>query len=105
VEDAVIKLTVLYGHPKDPAAFERYYAETHMPIAEQMRGVRRIELAKAIGTPDGRAPAFYRMAELYFDSAPQMQSVMATPEAKRTVADLANFATGGVTTFISEIEE
>ena len=27
-----IKITVLYGEPKDPAQFEKYYAETHMPM-------------------------------------------------------------------------
>jgi uncharacterized protein (TIGR02118 family) len=100
----MIKLTLLYGHPKDAAAFERYYAETHMPIAAQMKGVKRIELSKVTGTPDDGAPAFYRMAELYFDDAQHVQRVMATPEARRTVADLPNFATGGVTTLIADVQ-
>ena len=29
----MIKITVLYGHPKNPQEFERYYAEKHMPLA------------------------------------------------------------------------
>lgn len=28
----MIKLTVLYGHPTHPTAFEEYYANTHMPL-------------------------------------------------------------------------
>ena len=99
----MVKLSVLYGQPKDAAAFEKYYAGTHMPIAEKMQGVNKIELSKVVGTPDGSAPAFYRMADLYFDSVDQMKRVMDTPEAKATVADLANFATGGVTVLISEV--
>jgi uncharacterized protein (TIGR02118 family) len=100
----MVKLTVLYGQPKSAEAFEEYYAETHMPIAATMQGVRKIELAKVVGTPDGSAPAFYRTAELYFDDLDHMKSVMETPQAKATVGDLANFATGGVTVLISEVD-
>lgn len=99
----MVKLTVLYGQPKSPEAFEKYYAETHMPIASMMQGVRRLELSKVTGTADGSPPTFYRLADLYFDDVAHMQRVMATPEGKATVADLANFATGGVTTLVSQV--
>ena len=99
----MIKLSVMYGQPKDPAAFEKYYAETHMPLAGKMQGLSKIELSKVVGTPDGGAPAFYRMADLYFEDPEHMKRVMDTPEAKATVADLGNFATGGVTVLISEV--
>jgi uncharacterized protein (TIGR02118 family) len=99
----MIKMTVMYGQPKSAADFEKYYADTHMPIAGKMQGVNKIELSKVVGTPDGGAPAFYRMADLYFDDADHMKRVMATPEAKATVADLGNFATGGVSVLISEV--
>lgn len=97
------KLTLLYGHPKDPAEFERYYAGTHLPIAAQIQGFKRAEFSKVIGTADGSAPAFYRIAEFWFDSLEHMQSIMGTTEAQKAVADLSNFATGGVTTLISEV--
>jgi len=100
----MVKLTVLYGHPKSAADFEKYYAETHLPIAGEMKDVRRIELSKVIGAPDGSAAPFYRMAELYFDNTEHLNSVMATPEGQKTVADLANFATGGVTVLISDVQ-
>jgi len=99
----VAKLTILYGHPTDPAAFEHYYAETHLPIAAKVEGLERAEFSKVIGTPDGSAPAFYRIAELWFESLADLQAVMATPAARAAVADIANFATGGVTTLISEV--
>ncbi len=99
----MVKLSVLYGHPTDAAAFEKYYAETHMPIAGKMQGLSKIELSKVVGAPDGGTPAFYRMADLYFDDLDHMKRVMDTPEAQATVADLGNFATGGVTVLISEV--
>ncbi len=34
----MVKLTVLYGHPTDPAAFDRHYQEVHIPLARTMQG-------------------------------------------------------------------
>ena len=98
----MVKLTVLYGQPKDPAAFEKYYANTHMPIARKM-DVRKIELSKVIGTPDGSTPAFYRIADIYFEDMAHLQRSTGAPEGQVTVADLRNFATGGVTVLVSEV--
>jgi uncharacterized protein (TIGR02118 family) len=100
----MIKLTVLYGHPKSPADFEKYYADIHTPIADRIEGLRRFEISKVTGSPDGSAAPFYRMAELYFDDAAHMEAVMATPAAQRTAADLPNFASGGVTMLVAEVQ-
>jgi uncharacterized protein (TIGR02118 family) len=100
----MIKMTLLYGRPVDPEAFEAYYSETHLPIAAKVSGIARAEFSKVKGTPDGDPPPYYRIAELWFDDAERMERVMATPEARRTVEDLPNFATGGVTTLISEVD-
>jgi uncharacterized protein (TIGR02118 family) len=99
-----VKLTVLYGHPTDPAAFERYYAETHMPLVHKIPGLGRYEKAKVVGTPVGGQPAFYRSFEFWFDNDAHMQRVMSSPEAEAAVGDLANFATGGATTLICQID-
>jgi len=99
----MVKMTLLYGQPKSPDAFEKYYAETHLPLAGRMQGVRKIELSKVVATPDGGTPSCYRLADLYFDNLDQMKSVMDSPEGKAAVGDLPNFATGGVTVLISEI--
>jgi len=60
-------------------------------------------LSKVVGTPDGSPTPFYRLADLYFDDLEHLQSVMGSPEGQATVADLPNFATGGVTVVISEV--
>ena len=100
----MIKMTVLYGHPADPAAFENYYVDTHTPLALTMKGVSRMELTKFLKTPDGADAAFYRMAELYFTGVAEMQKAMDSPEGKATGADLANFATGGVTFLVGAVD-
>ena len=101
----MVKLTVLYGHPTDTAAFEKYYAETHTPIAKQIKTLRRFELSKAIGAPDGSKAKFYRSADLYFDNLDHLRRVLASPEGQRAANDLGNFATGGVTLMVSEVQE
>lgn len=101
----MMKVTVLYGHPTSPRDFERYYEEKHAPIASKMTGVLRFELTRFSAGPDGSRPVFYRMAELYFTGQDQMQAAMASPEGQATVADIANFATGGATVLIGTVED
>jgi uncharacterized protein (TIGR02118 family) len=99
----MIKLTLLYGHPADPGAFESYYANTHLPLAAAITGVRRTEFSLVSGAADGSRSPYYRIAELYFDDQKQMETSMGSAEGRAAVADLPNFADGGVTTIVSEI--
>jgi uncharacterized protein (TIGR02118 family) len=32
-------LTVCYGHPADPAAFDAYFSSTHIPLVEKIPGL------------------------------------------------------------------
>lgn len=100
----MLKVTILFGHPASPEDFERYYADTHLPLANEVRGADRVELTKFVFGPDGGQPAFYRMAEIYFSTEAQMQAVFSSPECVATLADLNNFATGGVTTIVGTVQ-
>lgn len=93
----MIKLTVLYGHPTDPVAFESYYANTHLPLVVKMKGFEKTEFTKFLDSPDGGKSAYYRLAEFWFANIEALQTTMGSPEGQATAADLANFATGGVT--------
>lgn len=90
------KLTVLYGHPADPNAFEDYYTNKHLPTAATMKGFEKVEYTKFLGAPDGSEAGYYRMAEFWFTSPEALQATMGSAEGQATAADLANFATGGV---------
>ena len=83
----MVKAVVLYGPPEDPDAFERYYADTHTALAKAIPGLRRFEAARGFGTPDGRATPY-----------------LGSAEGQAAVADIANFATGGVTIFFAELD-
>ena len=101
----MIKLTVLYGHPQDPTAFESYYNSTHLEIADKIPGVERWELTLFTGSPDGGKPAFYRMAELYFPTREQMESSLQSAAGMAALHDLPHFATGGVTVMVGRVME
>ena len=74
----------------------------HIPLVEKIPGVLRYEVSKSI-SPDGSAPAFYGMGELYFDSAEVMAAALATDEDKAAIADRVNFAGAGATSLTSEV--
>ncbi len=93
----MLKATVLFGHPASPESFETYYSETHLPLLAKTQGIVKSELTKFIANPDESAPAYYRMAELYFKGPEEMQQVLSSPEGRAMAADLTNFATGSVT--------
>ena len=99
----MVKLTLLYGHPADAMSFESYFANTHLPLAARINGVRRAEFSLVTGAMDGSRSPWYRIAELYFDDLKQLESAMGSPGGLAAVADLPNFANGGVTTIVSEV--
>jgi len=100
----MVKISVLYGQPTDPAAFEKHYAEVHLPLAAKMKGIHRMELARGIPGPDGAKPAFYRTSDVWFETAEQLEHALTSAEGQAAAADLKNFATGGATLLLSSVE-
>jgi uncharacterized protein (TIGR02118 family) len=98
----MVKLVVCYGAPEDPAAFDRHYEETHVPLVHKIPNLRRFEAGKVLGTPDGSAAPYYYIAELSFDDADALQAAMGSSEGQAAGADVATFATGGATLMIAE---
>jgi uncharacterized protein (TIGR02118 family) len=97
-------VTVIYNHPKDTAAFEKYYREVHLPLVsanQQEIGFTRADLTKFTSTVDGKKPAYYRQAELYFPSLDAAKKGMATAGFKKVGDDLKNFASGGLTGLVA----
>ena len=96
----MVKLIVLYGKPEDPSAFDAYYGSTHAPLAEKIPNLRRYEHGKALSSADGSEAPYHYFADLSFDDADALQAGMSSPEGEAAGADIANFATGGVTMFV-----
>jgi uncharacterized protein (TIGR02118 family) len=99
-----IKVTVLYGHPKSAEDFEKYYFGTHMPLVVAAKGGKRTETSKCPPAADGSPAPYYRIFEVWFDSQEDMSAITGTPEWKKVVADVPNFATGGITRVMSKLD-
>ena len=99
------RLVVLYRTPKDAAAFDKYYFETHVPIAKKIPGLRKYEVSEGpVGTPGGPS-AFHLVATLHFDDLAAIQAAFASPEGQGAGADMQNFASGGADLLMFESGE
>jgi uncharacterized protein (TIGR02118 family) len=88
-------VVVMYKTPKDAAAFDNYYRETHIPIAKKIPGLRKYEVSQGpVVTPVGPS-AYHLIATLYFDNLAAVQAGMGSAEGKAAGADVQKFATGG----------
>ena len=50
------RLVVMYKTPKQAEAFDRYYFESHVPLAKRIPGLRKYEVSK--GPARGQAQSF-----------------------------------------------
>jgi uncharacterized protein (TIGR02118 family) len=96
-------VTVIYKNPKDSAAFERYYADVHLPLVTKSKnaiGFKKAELTKFVSNLDGDSPARYRQAVLHFSSIDALKKGLETPAFQKVAADLGKFASGGLDALI-----
>ncbi len=99
------RLVALYRVPNDAASFDKYYFETHAPIAKKIPGLRKYEVSKGpVGTPGGPS-AFHLVATLHFDDLAAIQSAFASVEGRAAAADMQNFASGGADLLMFESGE
>lgn len=96
-------VVVLYNQPKDTAAFEKYYAGTHASLlASRLKemGVTRAELLKFSTFADGKPAAFYRAADLRWDSEEAMEKGLESDAWKAVAVDIPKVAKDGFTVLI-----
>ena len=90
-----VKLIVAYPQPKDTSAFEKVYAEEHVPMAiANLHGKTKMVATKTLQSPQGE-PQFYRIAEVHFPSMEALQRCAESAGGKETLANAAKISTGG----------
>src|SRR6185295_14447638 len=89
------KLIVLYPPPADVTTFERRYHAEHAPmVMKKIPGLKKFVASQVLGAPAG-APAYQRVAELYFDSVASLQAGMGSAGGQEAVAHAIEISTGG----------
>jgi len=62
-----------------------------------MPNVRGGENMRVLSTSDGGPASYYRVAQMSYDSVADLRAGIASDDGRSTIADIANFATGGAT--------
>jgi uncharacterized protein (TIGR02118 family) len=99
---SMAQLLALYHQPADPAAFDRYYFETHVPLAKKIPGLRSYVVNDGPVNTIAGSPAPHFIAELSFDSMADLQAALSSAEGRAAAGDLSNFAQAGVTLMVFE---
>jgi uncharacterized protein (TIGR02118 family) len=97
------QLTVLYHRPDDPAAFDAHYESRHAPLASRIVGLRSYSVVRPGPDADGNPPAEHLIATLVFDDETALAAGVGSLEGQAAIADLDNFATGGVAMLTGEV--
>jgi uncharacterized protein (TIGR02118 family) len=100
----MVRLTVLYGQPQDPAAFDRHYQGTHAALAQKIPGVKGFVVNKLTSLNPQEPSPYYMIAELYFESMAALQSALQSPEGQAAAGDVPHFATGGAILLAGEVQ-
>ena len=100
-----MKFVALWNLPEgaSEAEFERWYREVHIPDAKRIPGLRRYTVNRACAQTRPTS-AFYRMAELSFDSYEAAQQALASPEWKHALSDASGRLTGHLRIFFDSEE-
>mgnify|MGYP001342026348 CR=1 FL=1 len=97
----MVKLIALYKQPEDQKAFDEHYYGPHTEITKKIPGLRKMEVTKIVGAPQGKSD-YYLLCEMYYDDHDALQTAMKTDEAKASARDLMSFAGDLVTMMIGE---
>jgi len=101
----MVRFLAAYDKPDDPGAFDRHYREVHIPLAQQLPGLRRYTISRNLA-PTRDREAYYLIAELDWDDMTALQYAFGTPEGRATADDVANLAPEDkVRTMIFELED
>jgi len=99
------ELVVLYKTPKDAAAFDKHYAETHIPLAKKLPGLTKYAVSTGpVGSPAGPS-GVHLVAILSFNSVADIQAAFDSVEDKAAAGDVPKFASGGADLLIFDTKE
>jgi uncharacterized protein (TIGR02118 family) len=92
------KILVLYSGPADGSAFTEYYVNKPLPVAARLPGMKAARYSfevSGVGASGSGSP-YFAVFEGEFDSQADFAAAVSGAEGQALLADVPNFATGGV---------
>ena len=93
-----MKLIALYSQPADPAAFDEWYFNQHVPLVHTITGLKSASITKFTRSLAGEN--FYLMAVMDFGDADTFKAAMRSPEMGAVGADAQAHASDIMTLMI-----
>lgn len=81
------RMVMIFKNPKDTAAFDKHYFETHVPLAKRLAELRKYEVSRGPIATRGGISDFHLVATLHFDSLEAIKAAFASPEGQACGAD------------------
>ena len=101
----MINLTVLYGMPDDPEGFADHYRTEHIKLARNVPNmVTEMIWGPVTGTLGGEPSRYFWSNNFAFADKASMDAALASHAGQIAAADMAPYATGGVTILVTEVE-
>ena len=90
------QLIVMYKTQRDAAAFDKHYAEKHVPLEKRSRASKNTRSAKVPLRHPAARPAITWSPFSSSTISPPSKEGSAAPKVRPQLADVQTFATGGV---------
>lgn len=90
------KVLALYKTPGNPAEFNRYYFERHVPLAKQLPDLKSYAVSQGPVMGMAGQSDIHFAAIIEFDSLADIEAALSSEAGKRIAEDLGNFASAGV---------
>lgn len=99
----MIKFMIIFDQPEDPENFENVYQD-FLALVERMPSILRRQVVHVTGSPQG-APKFYRILELYFESAVTQQDALMSAIGQEAGKELSRLPQGAVQLLFADVYE
>lgn len=99
----MIKFMIVFDQPEDPENFENVYQD-FLALVERMPHILRRQVVHITGSPQG-APKFYRILELYFESAGTQQDALMSEIGQEAGKELSRLPPGAVQLLFADVYE
>lgn len=83
------KLVVVYETPKDQEGFEKYYFDTHVPLCDNMPGLKNTSFHK-VKKSFNTDLNLYMLVELEFDTVADVNAALGSEAGGAVNADVKN---------------
>jgi uncharacterized protein (TIGR02118 family) len=85
------QMIVLYATPPNPAAWNKYYFETHVALVHKIPNLLKFEISTGpVFNMQGQSP-YHLIGTLSFKDLPTLHQAMSTPEGRAAAADAGTF--------------